>query len=138
MAAVCPMPMPPQEDSLQRPSQAQMPIRESPIAQAPRHAPSEQRHYRNLSPVAAKTQSHQFALTWSRLGRTHRGIVVFGGRSDWRVLFGGGIDSRDCFSFTVCYGDWSLLSQDVGQSPKQGGDDTVRFTKQVCMATKGL
>lgn len=53
--------------------------------------------------------------------------MVFGGRSDRRVLFGGGIDSRDRFSFTVCYGDWSLLPQDVSQSPKRGGDDTVRF-----------
>lgn len=58
--------------------------------------------------------------------------MVFGGRSDRCVLFGGGIDSRDHFSFTVCYGDWSLLSQDVSQGPKQKGDDTVRFTKQVC------
>lgn len=81
----------------------------------------------NFSIASSKIPGGQLTLTWSWLGRAHRGVVVFGGWSDWCVLFGGGIDSWDRFSFTVCYGDWSLLSQDVGQSPKGGGDHMVRF-----------
>lgn len=78
--------------------------------QAPQPAWLKQKHHRTLSSTSAKMQGDQLSLTWSLLGRAHGGVVVFGGWSDRRVLFGRAINSRDSFSFTVCYGDWSLLS----------------------------
>lgn len=86
------------------------PAGRSSLHSTPQSGPPEKKNHWNLPTISAKILGDQHTLTWSLLGCTHRGVVVFGGGSDRRVIFGRGINSRDSFSFTVCYRDRSLLS----------------------------